>query len=333
MSPPISTMVRERVIQLHREGKGRNEITEFLNLSHIRISQGSVTNILRAYKSNTDQASTKAACPSQLQTSSTSMKEEDQVPVSEGGQEPLSIEDTKGPEQKASEEKQTTHEEVQSTEDQESFMDSWSMIFEQVMQAKKELRERTLLIEQKEKDLEQQKRQIDRAKYELEVREARCLEVEPYLPVARRLQDLKIGLEESIPWFETIAEKAEAERIDQRTAAYRVASELRFYRQFAGIRKAIGQARQQLSVLDMLTAQKQQALSMLMNLLAKGLTEAEIMNLLDFADRRNKQWGGLGDGNGDNVNGSNNGWFSLNDLKLDSELHIHRKVSRQRTSD
>ena len=56
-------------------------------------------------------------------------------------------------------------------------------------------------------------------------REARCLEVEPFLP-----------------WLETIAEKAEAERIDQTTAAYRVASELRFYRQFSGIQKAIEQA-------------------------------------------------------------------------------------------
>jgi hypothetical protein len=77
--------------------------------------------------------------------------------------------------------------------------------------------------------------------------------VEPFLPVARRLQDLKMGLEEAIPWLETIVEKAESERIDEKTAAYRVAAELRFYRQFAGIQKAIEQAKQQLSVLDMFT--------------------------------------------------------------------------------
>ena len=63
----------------------------------------------------------------------------------------------------------------------------------------------------------------------------------------------------------------------------------------------------------------------MMNLQAKGVTEAEIVNLVDFAGRWNKQWGG-------SVNSSNNGRFSLNDLKLDSELHIHRNVSRQRTS-
>ena len=99
MSPPISSTVKDCVIQLHLEGKGRNEIAEILNLSHIRISQGSVTNILRAYKANTVQAHTtnfpKASEPSQLQTSPMSeMKEKAQIPVSEGpdlGQELLLV--------------------------------------------------------------------------------------------------------------------------------------------------------------------------------------------------------------------------------------------------
>jgi hypothetical protein len=102
MSPPISSTVKERVIQLHLEGKGRNEIAEILNLSHIQISQGSVTNILRTYKTNSGiydnrpKASEPSPSPSQLQTSPTSeMKQEAKIPVSEGldsFQEPLSIE-------------------------------------------------------------------------------------------------------------------------------------------------------------------------------------------------------------------------------------------------
>ncbi len=112
MSPPISSTVKERVIQLYLQGKGRNEIAEILNLSHIRISQGSVTNILRTYKANTGKASTTrdflkasepSGSPSQLQTSPTSeMKQEAQIPVSEGPdpfQEPPSIEDAKDPEE------------------------------------------------------------------------------------------------------------------------------------------------------------------------------------------------------------------------------------------
>jgi hypothetical protein len=110
MSPPISSTVKERLIQLHLEGKDRNEIAQTLKLFHIRISQGSVTNILRAYEANTSQAPTKTTTdfpqasepsppPSHLQTSPTS-EMKTQIPVSEGpSPEPLSIADAKGPEE------------------------------------------------------------------------------------------------------------------------------------------------------------------------------------------------------------------------------------------
>src|SRR5215470_14070074 len=85
-----------------------------------------------------------------------------------------------------SEKKETTHEEaqehqsseVQDSVQEESFMDlGWSMVFEEVMEDKKQRRDKLLLIDHRKRELEEQKRQIDRAKYDLEVREARCLEV------------------------------------------------------------------------------------------------------------------------------------------------------------
>jgi hypothetical protein len=71
-------------------------------------------------------------------------------------------------------EKETTHEEAQEVQDQssevqdqdqeESFMDiGWSMVFEEVMEAKKQRRDELLLIERKKRELEEQKRQIDQA--------------------------------------------------------------------------------------------------------------------------------------------------------------------------
>src|SRR5215467_4013997 len=46
------SIVGGRLIELHVECKGRNEIAQILNSSHIRISQGSVTNILRRKRGN-----------------------------------------------------------------------------------------------------------------------------------------------------------------------------------------------------------------------------------------------------------------------------------------
>src|SRR5215831_11011668 len=93
----IDSVLRAKVIELHLNGRqGRNQIAR-----NLKLSRGSVTNILRA---NTGQAHTtnlpKASKPSQLQTSPVSeMKEKAQIPVSEDttGQEPLSIPDMKGP--------------------------------------------------------------------------------------------------------------------------------------------------------------------------------------------------------------------------------------------
>jgi len=186
-------------------------------------------------------------------------------------------------------------------------------IFLEIKREKAQRHHELLLIERRRQKLDEWKRQIDRVKYELDVREARCLEVEPFLPVARRLQDMKIGLEEAIPWLETIVEKAEAEKIDQKTAAYHVASELRFYRQLAGIQKAIEQARQQLSVLDMFTTHKQQALSILINLQLAGFSEKDINELIGLITTWNKSGVGLGFSQGNGNGGSSN-------TKLDNKL-------------
>jgi hypothetical protein len=77
-----------------------------------------------------------------------------------------------------------------------------------------------LLIEQKKKELEQQRMHIDRARYELENKEVWILEAEPLIPIARQLQDLGTDINQFLPWIETIHEKAEAEKTNLISAAY-----------------------------------------------------------------------------------------------------------------
>ena len=55
---------------------------------------------------------------------------------------------------------------------------------------------------------------------------------------------------------ETINEVDQIEKIDSRTAAYRIAQELRSYRQLGSLQKSIEQAQQRLALLNMFTAQK-----------------------------------------------------------------------------
>jgi Holliday junction resolvasome RuvABC DNA-binding subunit len=93
-----------------------------------------------------------------------------------------------------------------------------------------------------------------------------------------------------------------AENIDLKKAAYNLAHDLRDYRQLGSLHKGVEQAKQQLSILDAFTAQKQQAMTTLMNLQLAGFSEKEITELVELVSRWNKSWRlgnpGNGQGNG-----------------------------------
>jgi len=119
---------------------------------------------------------------------------------------------------------------------------------------------------------------------------------------------LPYRIEEALPWMETIQEKAEAEKIDPITAAVQIAQELRRHRQFGGLEKQIERASQELALVDMATMQKQQALTVLIDLLNRGVTESQIVQLINFAGEWNKySQSSTTNGNLQQpVNGSNN---------------------------
>jgi hypothetical protein len=151
----------------------------------------------------------------------------------------------------------------------------------------------------------------------LAARELRVIAVEPFIPLAKQLLDLKIALDVILPWVETIHEKAQVENIATDVAAVSVASELRTYRQLGGVQKGLQQIQNQILILDTLYIHKQQAITMLMELQSRGISEAEIIHLVNFAGELNKQFsGGPGMGNGQRNNGSSN---SLG-KKLDDKL-------------
>jgi len=176
------------------------------------------------------------------------------------------------------------------------------------MDERKQRQEELLLIEQKRQELDVERQQIAQIRHSIDQHRYDLQELEPFIPLARQLQAMKIDITNFLPWVETINEYAVTRNTDLTTAAYNIADHLREYRQLGSLHKAIEHTRQQLSVLDAFTAQKQQALSILMNLQAKGVTDAEIVNLVNFPGRWNKQWSGLGMGQG---NGGVNGGKTL----------------------
>ena len=162
--------------------------------------------------------------------------------------------------------------------------EAWpTRLWVRVMDERRQRQEELMLIEQKKKELDEQKQNItqmtyniDERRHDLEIRENRLLELEPLIPCVKQLQNIGITFDLIIPYMETLNEKAVAENIDLKTSAYNLAHELRDYRQLGSLHKGVEQAKQQLSILDAFTAQKQQAMATLMNLQLAGFSEKEI---------------------------------------------------------
>jgi hypothetical protein len=91
--------------------------------------------------------------------------------------------------------------------------------------------------------------------YDLTTRETRILESEAYLPFARQLQEMKLALEDALPWIETVKELVQMQNMGIKAAVVQVAQELRLYRQSGGLQKQIERANQELALIDMETIQ------------------------------------------------------------------------------
>ena len=114
----------------------------------------------------------------------------------------------------------------------------------------------------------------------IEKREKKLAEVAELIPSAKALKDIGMGFEQAIVFIDCIKEKAQKETIDEKTAAWKLAQELRQWQEFGGLEKAISTATNQLSLLNTTLEQQKQAIATLVHLQKMGITEAEIGQLV-----------------------------------------------------
>ena len=80
------------------------------------------------------------------------------------------------------------------------------------------------------------------------------------------------------------------QNMDIKTAGLSVAHQLRMYRQLGGLQRSIEQAQGELEMLNITITQKQEAVTVLTDLLNRGVTESQIVQLINFAGEWNKYW-------------------------------------------
>ena len=87
------------------------------------------------------------------------------------------------------------------------------------------------------------------------------------------MKDIGIGFDQALVWVDCIKEVAQKERIDERTAAWKLADMLRSFKELSDLEKAIQQAKQQLAMLNMVNDQQKRAITTLAHLQQIGMTE------------------------------------------------------------
>ena len=206
--------------------------------------------------------------------------------------------------------------------------ETWQRRFFKLMDERRRREKQIRLMDQTRQELEVEKRNIaqlmyniDQQKKALEARETKLFEVEDLIPSAKYLKDIGISFDQALVWIDCIREKAEIERIDLRTAAWKLAQDLRSYKDLGGLSKAIQDATQQLAMLNLVNEQQKRAIAVLQK---AGMTEAKLVA------RWNSSTGvgigvGVGQGNGGNntTNNSNNDPNII--LKLDDKLNLYKR--------
>jgi hypothetical protein len=393
MFTPVDPAIKEKVISAYLTGKGRNQITRELHEQGVRVSHGSISNIIGAYKRKHEQ-------PLQSDRNDHSGIEQANITPKDGGpllnlnedidstnvnmnnfeqkyfvqkqeQEDIDFADTPYPEDekfdglegeryftyninqdpniepntndKHINQNVTTEDETIEEEEREfrqsrpqlrsSLPNSknppvemdwdsdeiWKRRFLRIVfKDKRERRQELQILEQEKEQLGIEKHNLAQVMQSIEQRNN-----DLKAPEARQLQEMKLTLEDALPWIETVRELAQMQNTDIKTAARYVAQEIRRLRQLGGLQRSIEQARGELKMLNITITQKQEAVTVLIDLLNRGVTESQIVQLINFAGEWNKYWqssktnvnGNLQQpANGSNNPGSSDGNFSVNDL-------------------
>jgi hypothetical protein len=108
------------------------------------------------------------------------------------------------------------------------------------------------------------------------------IESEPFLTLARQLQEMKLALEDALLWIETINEVAQIQNMDNKSAGVLVAQELTL--KTIWWQRQIETAQRQLKMLNTISAQKEKALSVLAELQNKGVSSDTIYGFSKILD-------------------------------------------------
>lgn len=158
----------------------------------------------------------------------------------------------------------------------------------QIREEKLNMKHEERMDERRKQKLNEWQRRLEQRESNLNDREARNLEIQPYLPVAKKLQEMKLTLNDIGPWVQMIEEVAQTQKITIEQAAISVEKDLSYYQQLGGVQRQIERSNQELVLINMAMIQKQKAVKVVEGLLNHGISESQIINFFLVQQPNNK---------------------------------------------
>ena len=154
-------------------------------------------------------------------------------------------------------------------------------LFRTIMDERRRREEEERRIQYLRQELEEERQNLAQIMYNIDQQkkalEVKLFEVEDLIPCAKYLKDIGIGFDQAIVWIDCIKQKAEIERIDLRTATWKLAQDLRAYRDLGGLSKAIQDATQQLAMLNMVNERQKRAIATLVDLQPESVGRSTVL--------------------------------------------------------
>jgi hypothetical protein len=130
-------------------------------------------------------------------------------------------------------------------------------------------------VEQRSLDLYRSRLESEKSNFEAQKRglEAQIAQVNELMPIAVQLKAMGFDFALANSWLNCVAEMAQRKGLDLRSAAWRLADDLKNWQELGGFETAISNAKHQLSLLNMALEDQKAAIATLVNLRKMGMSE------------------------------------------------------------
>jgi hypothetical protein len=173
-------------------------------------------------------------------------------------------------------------------------------VFEQ--KRRRDVEQRSLDLYRKRITEDRSRLESEKSNFEAQKRglEAQIAQVNEVMPLAVQLKAMGFDFTLANSWLNCVAEMAQRKGLDLRSAAWRLADDLKNWQEIGGFETAISNAKHQLSLLNMTLEDQKAAIATLVNLQKMGMSEIEISRLVKLV----------------------NGWGKGNGLELDTHINL-----------